>query len=134
MANQQGTSARVLIVSGEGHHRETLAAAVQHGGWKPTLCARVDAAEMLLTSWCYAAVLCEDVLPDGDFTSVIAQVRRLAGETPVIVVSRRDDWESCMIALAAGAADYVAFPPNPGEVERSLAAVAKSSPAFASAA
>lgn len=120
MAKQQGSSARVLIVSGEGHHRETLATAVHRGGWKPTLSATVDGAETLLARGHYDAVLCEDTLPDADFTKVMTLVERFAAGTPLIVVSRRDDWENYIAALAAGAADYLAFPPYPGEVERSL--------------
>jgi DNA-binding response OmpR family regulator len=134
MAKHQASFERVLVISGETRHRKTLAAAVEQAGWIPSACATADEAKLFLAGERYAAVLCEDVLPDGDFRSVIVQVRRLAGATPVIVVSRRDDWDSCMIALAAGAADYVAFPPNPGEVERSLAAVAKFSPEFANVA
>jgi two-component system, OmpR family, response regulator len=121
MARQQKGPARVLIVGGEGRRREVLAAAVQSGGWRPVLCATVDAAEMLLGFWHYGVVLCEDVLPDGDFRSVMALVEHLAPHTPLIVVSRRDDWESYIAALAVGATDYLAFPPYPGEVERSLA-------------
>ncbi len=65
-------------------------------------------------------MLCEDTLPDGNFTKVMTLVERFAAGTPLIVVSRRDEWENCIAALAAGAADYLAFPPYPGEVEQSL--------------
>ena len=117
MAKPQGSSARVLIVSGEGHHRETLAAAVQRGGWKPALSATVDGAEILLARGHYDAVLSEDTLPDGNFTKVMTLVERFrSAGTPLIVVSRRDEWENYIAALAAGAADYLAFPPYPGEV------------------
>lgn len=134
MTKQQGSSARVLIVSGEGHHRETLATAVQRGGWKPTLSATVDGAEILLARRHYDAVLCEDNLPDGSFTKVMTLVERFAAGTPLIVVSRRDDWENYIAALAAGAADYLAFPPYRGEVERSLERAAKLNSSLAHAA
>jgi DNA-binding response OmpR family regulator len=120
MAKQQGSSARVLIVSGEGRHREALATAVQRSGWKPALSATVDGAEILLARGHYDAVLSEDTLPDGNFTKVMTLVERFAAGTPLIVVSRRDEWENYIAALAAGAADYLAFPPYPGEVEQSL--------------
>jgi DNA-binding response OmpR family regulator len=120
MPEQQGSSARVLIVSGEGRHRETLAAAARKSGWKAALCATVDGAEMLLARGHYDAVLCEDTLPDGNFTAVMTFAERFAAGTPLVVVSRRDEWENYMAALAAGAVDYLAFPPYPGEVEHSL--------------
>jgi DNA-binding NtrC family response regulator len=113
-------SKSVLIVSGEGTHRDTLAFVISGCGLSPKTSSTVDGARDLLARGTYAVVLCEDTLPDGDFRSVLAQVDRHAGRTPVIVVSRRADWDSYMVALAGGATDYVAFPPYPGEVEQSL--------------
>jgi DNA-binding NtrC family response regulator len=68
----------------------------------------------------FRVVLCEDLLPDGDFRAVIGETTRNEGKLPVIVVSRRDDWDSYLAAMSAGAFDYVALPPAPGEVERIL--------------
>jgi DNA-binding NtrC family response regulator len=113
-------SKSVLIVSGEGSHREALASKISDCGLLPRTSASADAAGDLLATGNYAVVVCEDTLPDGDFRLVMTQVDRHASGTPVIVVSRRADWESYMIALAGGATDYVAFPPYPGEIEHSL--------------
>jgi len=113
-------SKSVLIVSGEGAHRDTLASVISGYGLSPKTSSTADGARDLLARGNYAVVLCEDTLPDGDFRSVLAQVDRNSGRTPVIVVSRRADWDSYMVALAGGATDYVAFPPYPGEVERSV--------------
>ncbi len=113
-------SKSVLIISGEGSHRDTLASMVSNCGLFPKTSATIDAARDLLVRGKYAAVVCEDTLPDGDFRLVMTHVERHAGRLPVIVVSRRADWESYMVALAGGATDYVAFPPYPGEIERSL--------------
>jgi DNA-binding response OmpR family regulator len=122
---------RVLIVSGDSPRRRTLAAAVRHGGLDATPSATAEEAKSLLSRDRFLAVLCEDQLPDGDFRSVIAQAERTKQGTPVIVVSRRDEWESYMVALAAGASDYVAFPPYPGEVEQSLEKVQELSKSLA---
>jgi DNA-binding NtrC family response regulator len=113
-------SKAVLIVSGEGAHRDTLASVISDCGLLPKTSSTADGARELLARGNYAVVLCEDTLPDGDFRSVLDQVESQAGRIPVIVVSRRADWDSYMIALAGGATDYVAFPPYPGELERSL--------------
>jgi DNA-binding NtrC family response regulator len=110
----------VLIVSGESSHGDTLAAVTRCYGLSPTLCATVDSARSLLARKRFAAVLCDDLLADGSFRDIIAGAARLAAGTPVIVVSRRDDWESYAIALSVGASDYLAFPPYRGEVERAL--------------
>ena len=121
----------VLIVSSNARHREKLVRSVRDSGLEARLCASANEARRLLPTEDYTAVLCDDRLPDGDFTSVISQAQRLPGATPVIVVSRRDDWESYMIALAAGATDYLAFPPYKGEVDRSLARAAELSRSLA---
>jgi two-component system, OmpR family, response regulator VicR len=125
---------RVLIVSGESPHRKALAAAVRQGGFEATPSTTAEEASRLLMRGRFLAILCEDKLPDGDFRTVIAQAEPGTGCTPVIVVSRRDEWESYMLALAAGASDYLAFPPYPGEVERSLARAREVSKSSADAA
>jgi len=125
MAKWQGTSERILILSGEDDHRKILANEVRRSGWKASPCASLEEAKLLLAEEHYAAALCDDDLAGDNFVSAIAPIKRLANSTPVIVVSRRDDWDSYMIALAAGAADYLAFPPYPGEVEQSLGKTAK---------
>ncbi|HXW57831.1 MAG TPA: hypothetical protein VEJ67_18910 [Candidatus Cybelea sp.] len=118
-------SKAVLVVSGDSSHRDTLAAAVQGCGLEARLCARTREAWEPLVRDDFLAVLSEDALPDGDFTSVICAVKLLRLNTPVIVVSPRDDWESCLAALDRGATDYLAYPPYAGEVERSLATAGK---------
>ena len=43
-----------------------------------------------------------DLLPDGDSRAVIAEIRRGVNRSPVVIVSRRDDWDSYLAALAVG--------------------------------
>ena len=62
-----------------------------------------------------------------------AAIRQMAGferQTPIILVSRIENWDSYLSAIAAGAFDYVDFPPYPGELERILwLALGESKPA-----
>jgi DNA-binding NtrC family response regulator len=120
MLGKPSPSTSVLIVTEESGHGERLASAVRGCKLSPMVCGTLDQAQEILAHQHFAAVLCEETPSAGDFSSVIAQLERLARKAPVIAVSRRDDWKSYMIALDAGAADYVAFPPYKGEVERSL--------------
>ncbi|HKS79897.1 MAG TPA: hypothetical protein VJR23_00195 [Candidatus Acidoferrales bacterium] len=120
MYSKPGMSSGVLIVSADAGHGETLAAAVRNCQLRPTLCGTLDQAQKILAQEQFAAILCEESPNREDFTATIARIERLVERTPVIAVSRRDDWDSCMVALNAGAADYVAFPPYAGELERSL--------------
>ena len=110
----------ILIVSGERDHREKLADHVSQYGLRPICCETIADAQALMVRQRFGAVLSEDSLPDGDSRAVIGEMFRNASKAPVVIVSRRDDWDSCLAAVSAGAFDYVAIAPNPGLLERVL--------------
>jgi DNA-binding response OmpR family regulator len=88
---------------------------------RPVCCETFAAARALLAREQFSMVFFEDPLQGGDFHAVIdqpAQPRKK--KALVIVISRRDDWDSYLTALGAGAFDYVVYPPSPGEIERTL--------------
>ena len=106
----------VLIVCGEGESRERIIATTQKCGLGPVSCATLDEARSLLARQHFNIVFCNDNLPDGDFRAVI----RAARSIPVIVLSHLAEWEPYLVALNAGAFDYIACPPEPVETERIL--------------
>lgn len=130
MLNDQQKAKTVLIVSSKAEQRETLAETLWQRGWNPSICFTAREAAGILRTAQIAAVLCDDVLSDGDFRDV--ESRSLG--VPVIVVSRRDEWEPYPVALAAGATDYLAFPPYAGELQQSLARAVKVHRSLSSAA
>lgn len=113
-------SSPILIVSGEREHRARLAEDVFKFGLRPICCETVADARALAESQPFCAALAEDELPDGDFRAVVREMRRHSTSPPVVVVSRRDDWDFYLSAVRMGAFDSVAFPPTPGELERVL--------------
>ena len=116
------SSISILVVSGEPSHRDLLAASISSVGPRPFCCeSHKDAAE-LLGQHSFPVVFCDALLPDGTFRTVMDCAARRGVPIPVIVTSRRDDWELFLMALSAGAFDYIALPPLPGEVERILSA------------
>jgi DNA-binding NtrC family response regulator len=108
----------ILIISGEKDHREKLADRVFNCGLRPVCCDTIADAKTLVARQPFGAVLSEDSLADGDYRAVIRELHHYAKNVPVVIVSRRDDWDSYLEAVGVGAFDYVAFPPNPGELER----------------
>lgn len=112
----------VLIIGGERDHREKLADRVSRCGLRPICCETIADAQALMARQQFSAVFFEDSLPDGDFRIVIGEMGRTVSKAPVVIVSRRDDWDAYLAAVGAGAFDFVAFPPNPGELERVLRA------------
>jgi len=113
----------ILIVSGESDYRKKLAGRVSKAGLRPICCETIAEAQALVSKQEFSAILCNDSLADGNFRDLI---REMGGGTskgaaaPVVIVSRRDDWDSYLAAVGAGAFDYVGYPPNPGELERVL--------------
>jgi DNA-binding NtrC family response regulator len=109
----------VLIVSQEKSDRDVLANSASNHGLRPVFCQTLAAAKAFLDREQSALVFCADELPDGHFAQLFGE-QRDHGDLRVIVVSRRDDWNSYLDAMSAGAFDYVIFPPSAGEIDRSL--------------
>ena len=71
-----------------------------------------------MTGLQHRMVFCDEALLDGDFRRIIQQSSKSTARTPIIVVSGKDDWNSYINALKAGAFDWLTFPPKAGEIER----------------
>lgn len=73
--------------------------------------------DLLLIDW---------MLPDGTGADLLTWVRQNLGwDTPVIVVTAREDEATVCAALRAGADDYVVKPPKPMELLARLEAVSR---------
>jgi DNA-binding response OmpR family regulator len=64
----------------------------------------------------YDLVVLDLMLPKVDGLSVLKQLRAGGAETPVLILTARDDKESIVTLLNAGADDYVAKPFDLGEL------------------
>ena len=109
----------VLIVSADPGHRATLASITSSCGFRPVGCGTLSVAEYFLAHQRFTAIVYE-VPENEDIGAAIKQVAGSERQTPIILVSRIENWDSYRGAIAAGAFDYVDFPPYPGELERIL--------------
>ena len=116
------SSISVLVISGVPAHRDMLVASISSIAPRPICCGTHESAAELLGQHPFSIVFCDYLLPDGTFRTVMDRAARCGTPMPVIVTSRRDDWDLFLKALSAGAFDYIALPPMPGEVERILCA------------
>lgn len=122
MANSQHSSAgTLLIVSDERLDRHVLTSMAESCGWKADSAASVDEAISLFGRKNYDVVLCKDTVWDCGSSYPIPRLKRVAGRASVIVLSRKENWDDYLTALAAGA-----NPPYPAEVEKALEAAANS--------
>ena len=99
----------ILVVEDEAPMRRFLRAALTSHGFRVTEAGTLEAAERAATEAPPAAILLDLGLPDGDG---VAFLRRLRGwsTAPVIVVSARDREDDKVLALDAGADDYLTKP------------------------
>ena len=116
----------VLIVSIDPAHRDMLALITSSCGLRPVGCGTLAGATYFLGHQQFTAILCE-LAETGGFRNAIKELVTLAGQTPIVVVSRIENWDSYLSAIAAGAFECVEFPPYPGELERVLCLALKDS-------
>ena len=111
----------VLVVDSEDRNRDIVFSSVLKHGEVPMSRPSCAEARRLLEHHRFKVVFSSDSLPDGEYPEVI----KAAKPTPVIVLSRLADWESCLAAFQAGAFDYVASPPYQVEIDRVLSTALK---------
>jgi DNA-binding NtrC family response regulator len=78
--------------------------------------ACAEARSMLKQTYPVDAVLTDVALPDGTWKGVIRSVRRMAKETPVIVMSRALNLKLYLDTQDAGAADFIVPPMAPHDL------------------
>src|SRR3954469_12856475 len=115
---------RILVVEDEPAIAESVAYALGRDGFSVTLAATATDAAALGDN--AALVVLDLMLPDGSGFDLIARWRK-AKQVPVIVLSSRDGEADRVVALEAGADDYVTKPFSPREVVARVRAVLRRS-------
>ncbi len=99
----------VLVVEDEAPMRRFLSAALQSHGFRVIEASSLAAAHRVATEQHPDAILLDLGLPDGDGMSLLRDLRTWSS-APVIVLSARDREDDKVIALDAGADDYLTKP------------------------
>ncbi len=99
------TGAKLLVVEDDRLLRELLREQLTLAGYRPQLAADLASATDALAETDFDLVLLDLNLPDGDGVGL---ARTLAGSgVPVLMVTARDDLDSRVEGLYAGASDYL---------------------------
>jgi DNA-binding NtrC family response regulator len=106
----------VLVLCDDAECAARMVQVVRKRGLEVMCCSRVSDARSLLSHRRFSLIFSSDTLPDGEVRSVIG----VAGAIPVIVLSRRAEWDAYLDALNQGVFDYIACPPDSMETERIL--------------
>ncbi|MEU1816578.1 response regulator transcription factor [Streptomyces roseifaciens] len=116
---------RILVVESNKNDRATLIEALARHGHDV---AAVNSGGDALTSFETADLVLLDLdLPDLDGLEVCREIRAAHGEIPVIAVTSRGSELDCVLALQAGADDYVVKPYGLRELMARLNAVMRRS-------
>ena len=99
----------ILVVEDEAPMRRFLCSALTSHGFRVAEAGTLASAERLATEHQLAAVLLDLGLPDGDGLALLRQLREWS-HAPVIVLSARDREDDKVLALDAGADDYLTKP------------------------
>ena len=108
---------RVLIVEDEMRLAENVARALRESaGYAVDIAPDGEEAAFLATSNTYDALILDLMLPKLDGLQVLTRIRTARLNTPVLVLTARDDKESVIALLNAGADDYLTKPFDLGEL------------------
>jgi len=100
---------RVLVVEDERAMRRFLVTALETHGFAAIQASSIAEAERAISDAAPAAVLLDLGLPDGDGVTLLRKLRETS-RIPVIVLSARDREDDKVMALDAGADDYLTKP------------------------
>jgi two-component system response regulator PilR (NtrC family) len=104
------SSPRILVVDDEADLRELLEITLVKMGLDVDSASTVREARSLLGQHAYALVLTDMRLPDGTGLELVREVAGLGPGTPIAVITAYGSAENAVIALKAGAFDYVSKP------------------------
>jgi len=101
---------RVLIVEDEITLNRTLVEGLQEFGYQADSCENFKDAEYYIGIRNYDLILTDWMLPDGDGIDLVTAVKHKSPRTACVILSAKDDKESEIKALKAGADDYIKKP------------------------
>jgi len=108
---------RVLIIEDEPRLAENIARSLRESaGYAVDIVHDGQEGLFMVESNEYDAVLLDLMLPQLDGMQVLHRIRKAGQHTPVLVVTARDDKESVVTLLNAGADDYLTKPFDLGEL------------------
>jgi len=101
---------RILIIEDEITLNKTLAEGLKEFGYQSDVVETLKDGEYYLDIRNYDLILMDWMLPDGNSIDIIPDIKANTPKTAVVVLSARDDNESEISALRAGADDFIRKP------------------------
>lgn len=107
---------RILVVDDEISMREFLGILMEREGYRVDLADSAESAVSLLRTASYDLVISDVKMPGMDGLALLAEVKNVAPDTAVIMVTAFSTAENAVEAMKLGAYDYIAKPFNVEEI------------------
>ncbi|KKC41004.1 transcriptional regulator [Devosia epidermidihirudinis] len=114
---------RILIVEDDPVLRDGLQVGLQLSGLQPDAVSNCADAELALLANDFSAVVLDIMLPDGSGLDVLRAMRDRQDQTPVLLLTARDDIADRIAGLDQGADDYLGKPFDLDELAARLRAL-----------
>jgi two-component system response regulator PilR (NtrC family) len=101
---------RILVIDDEAHLRELLEITLIKMGLEVDTAESLEVARRFLSKHHYSLVLTDMRLPDGSGLEMVEEVNSNYKATPIAVITAFGSADNAVIALKAGAFDYVSKP------------------------
>jgi two-component system phosphate regulon response regulator OmpR len=110
MPELPGRSEQILVVDDDVRIRQMLTAYFEDEGYRVTAVADGAAMREALQRQSVDIILLDLVLPGGEDGLMLAREVRARSDTPIIMLTGRDDVVDRIVGLEVGADDYIAKP------------------------
>ncbi|MGA7626631.1 MAG: hypothetical protein WCA91_23945 [Candidatus Acidiferrales bacterium] len=118
--SEGSNSPAALVASSDENVLQGVAEIVLQCGLATFLAFTVEESRRILEKQTVSLVVCDDRLVDGKYEDILSETAPSPLKTPVVVVSPTGDWPDYLKAINAGAFDYLAYPPIPGDLPRAI--------------
>lgn len=105
-----GAAVRALVVDDDPTIRLLVTKLLEEGGFAVDTADTGESGRVLAMVNDYDAIILDLVLPDGNGIPLVQALRRKSRDTPVLVLTGNTDKAAVVMALDAGADDYVTKP------------------------
>ena len=110
------TTSTILVVDDEPKLRLTLAHILQGEGYTVTTAANAQEALQYLQAGAYDLAFLDIRMPDVNGLELLADIRNLYTEMPILILTAHATLESAIRALRYGANDYLLKPIDPPQI------------------
>lgn len=112
---------RVLVIEDDPAGRRSVTEAIQEAGHAVTAAATGRDGLKSFQEQVFDAVLCDLILPDTDGMKVLAELRKINSDVPVVIITAYGSVSSAVGAIKAGAYDYILKPLDLDDIQSRVA-------------